>query len=384
MERKSFLDGQQIVKITSYLTMQRKVLGHPYHLISNKNKAIRGLCIYGAGFILEKEEVTKLITKNPKNKDVIFPYLTGQDLNTNFDQSCVRSIINFKNFPIDKDHDDFKNPVGGPYASDYPDCLEIAEKLVKPERKDVQSNAWRQKWWQYASSGDKLDLAIQKCRRVLVRSRVSNIHSLAFVPSNFIFSDGLVVFAFDNYSSFVLLQSIAHTEWLNHNSSSMRNDVRYTPTDCFETFPFPDLNPTTQQQLEAIGENYYNHRQKIMTATQLGLTKTYNRFHDPNETDPEIEKLRQLHIEMDNAVATAYNWNDLLTGDGLNHDFHQTKQGLRFTISEQNRREILDRLLQLNHQRYAEEVKQGLHDKTKKKASKAKKSISKDQLDLKF
>ena len=129
-----------------------------------------------------------------------------------------------------------------------------------------------------------------------------------------------------------------------------------------------------------------------MTETKLGLTKTYNRFHHPNKTDPEIEKLRQLHIEMDNAVAAAYGWKDLIAplskggwGDkGLNHDFHQTKQGLRFTISEQNRREILDRLLQLNHQRYAEEVKQGLHDKAKKKASKAKKSTSKDQLDLKF
>jgi hypothetical protein len=121
-----------------------------------------------------------------------------------------------------------------------------------------------------------------------------------------------------------------------------------------------------------------------MTETQLGLTKTYNRFHDPNETDPDIEKLRQLHRDMDNAVAAAYNWNNLLTGDGLNHDFHQTKQGLRFTISEENRREILDRLLQLNHQRYAEEVKQGLHDKTKKKASKTKKVITQnlDQLGL--
>ena len=152
-----------------------------------------------------------------------------------------------------------------------------------------------------------------------------------------------------------------------------------------------------------------------MQRNQEGLTKTYNRFHDPDETDPEIEKLRQLHIEMDNAVCAAYGWTDLLfplskgdaegrginasnvaqnppqpllekgeNSNGLNHDFHQTKQGLRFTISEENRREILDRLLQLNHQRYAEEVKQGLHDKTKKKASKTKKVIppNPDQLGL--
>jgi hypothetical protein len=103
-----------------------------------------------------------------------------------------------------------------------------------------------------------------------------------------------------------------------------------------------------------------------MQRNQEGLTKTYNRFHDPAETDPDIQQLRQLHIEMDQAVCGAYGWNDLLS-QSLNHDFHDTKQGLRFTISDGARREILDRLLQLNHRRYAEEVKQGLHNKKGKK-----------------
>ncbi|MHC5717578.1 MAG: hypothetical protein ACYTX0_37115 [Nostoc sp.] len=96
---------------------------------------------------------------------------------------------------------------------------------------------------------------------------------------------------------------------------------------------------------------------------QEGLTKTYNRFHNPDETAADIQQLRELHIEMDNAVAAAYSWQDL----ELSHGFHQTKQGLRFTISETARREVLDRLLELNHQRYSDEVAQGLHDKGKKK-----------------
>lgn len=65
---------------------------------------------------------------------------------------------------------------------------------------------------------------------------------------------------------------------------------------------------------------------------------------------------------MDQAIA-AYDWQDLHLGNG----FHKTKQGDRFTISETARREVLDRLLELNHQRYAEEVAQGLHDKKKAK-----------------
>jgi len=111
-----------------------------------------------------------------------------------------------------------------------------------------------------------------------------------------------------------------------------------------------------------------------MQTRQEGLTKTYNRFHNPEETAADIQQLRSLHIEMDNAVAAAYGWQDI----DLGHDFHQTKQGLRYTISETARREVLDRLLLLNHERYAEEVAQGLHDKGKKKGKTNKKTPKKE------
>ena len=73
--------------------------------------------------------------------------------------------------------------------------------------------------------------------------------------------------------------------------------------------------------------------------------------------------MRALHKEIDEAVARTYGWDDL----DLGHGFHVTKQGLRYTISEEARREVLGRLLQLNHERYAEEVAMGLHEKGAKK-----------------
>jgi hypothetical protein len=106
-----------------------------------------------------------------------------------------------------------------------------------------------------------------------------------------------------------------------------------------------------------------------------GLTTLYNRFHDADETAADIHELRGLHVEVDQAVAAAYGWSDL----DLGHGFHETKQGIRFTINEPARREVLQRLLKLNHERYAEEVKQGLHDKkgAAKKAVARKKTASK-------
>ena len=163
------------------------------------------------------------------------------------------------------------------------------------------------------------------------------------------------------------MQSTIHEAWAREFSSTLRNDMQYTPSACFETFPFPTPNPsdlsTQFPTLNTIGETYYIHRQAVMRERQEGLTKTYNRFHNANETASDIQRLRELHIEMDQAVAAVYGWQDL----DLGHGFHKTKQGDRFTISETARREVLDRLLELNHQRYAEEVAQGLHDKGKKK-----------------
>ena len=178
----------------------------------------------------------------------------------------------------------------------------------------------------------------------------------------------------------------------------MKGDRRYSPSDCFQTFPFPQ-NLTTEQEteLETIGEQYHEHRRQLMLGIQLGLTKTYNLFHSQplrsataeelalddkpfekllgkeaahlrkqlartpeatltfNEAVAGIEHLRSLHVQMDTAVRNAYGWQDLELG----HFFHEVdylseNDRVRYTISPAGRREVLKRLLLLNHKLYAE------------------------------
>ena len=86
----------------------------------------------------------------------------------------------------------------------------------------------------------------------------------------------------------------------------------YTPSDCFETFPFP-VHWETRPVLKAAGKAYYEFRAALMVRNNEGLTKTYNRFHDPDERDPDILKLRDLHAAMDRAVLDAYGWSDIPT-----------------------------------------------------------------------
>jgi hypothetical protein len=370
-QQKFVLNEHPVDGITAFLTVPGKAVGKPYRLVANEGKSFQGSNILGLGFTMPPEEAKELIAKDPKNKAVLFPYLNGQDLNSNPDQSPSRWVINFQDWPLDADHDDPKNPKGAPYAADYPDCLAIVEDKVKPEREaNKYSKTAREKWWLYERNRPELYGAIAECDRVLVAVQTSKFLSLSFQPTGIIYSHMTVVFNLSDYASFAVLNASWHTDWIVEYCSSLETRLRYIPTDGFETFPFPENTDT----LEQIGETYYTHRQTIMQTRQEGLTKTYNRFHDPTCTDPDIQTLRHLHIQMDTAVAAAYGWHDL----PLNHDFHDTKQGLRFTISETARREVLDRLLALNHQRYAEEVAQGLHDKKKGKGTK-KKSKTKTQ-----
>ncbi|MBE9044591.1 restriction endonuclease [Pleurocapsales cyanobacterium LEGE 10410] len=370
-QNECYLDDKTVTGITPYLTIPGKAVGKPYRLAANQSKSFIGSYVLGMGFVLPPEEAQALIEKDSRNKDVLFPYLNGQDLNSNPDQSPSRWVINFHNWALDEEHDDPKKPKGRPYAADYPDCLKILEEKVKDERLAKAADVAAAPWWQFWRSRGELYEAIAGRDRVLCKTRHSPNCAFEFVKTGVVFQESMTVFAISTYPELAILSSTFHEFWAwKHGSTLGGHTLRYSPSDCFETFPFPE----STTNLETIGETYYNHRQTIMQTRQEGLTKTYNRFHDPAETSEDIIKLRQLHGSMNYAVAQAYSWDDLVEGEGLNHDFHETKQGLRYTISESIRREILDRLLQLNFDRYAEEVAQGLHDKKKGKSKKKKKA----------
>jgi hypothetical protein len=209
--------------------------------------------------------------------------------------------------------------------------------------------------------------------KVLAVSLVNNHLGFGVIPTGWVYAHKLAVFPLDDRGHFAVLQSNMHYHWAWHQCSTMRRDINYSPSDCFETFPFP----TAINNLNRIGMRYYLQRQSIMETRKDGLTRTYNRLHNSADRAGDIEQLRTLRAEMDCLVADAYGWTDL----DLGHDFHETKQGIRFTVSESARREILDRLLALNHQRYAEEVAQGLHDKgSKPKATRKKAKADQEEL----
>ncbi len=214
------------------------------------------------------------------------------------------------------------------------------------------------------------------------------------MPSNVVFSEGLVIVADQHYSTFSILKSRLHEVWVRFFGSSLEDRLRYTPSDCFETFPFP-ANWETDPTLEAIGKTYYDYRADLMVCNNQGLTDTYNRFHDPTERDPDILHLRHLHEQMDLAVLAAYGWPDIDTTCGFALDYLDTdpddlppaaaervasgdlffatadeaaafgalistgkrKLPWRYKWPEATHDQVLARLLDLNQQRHLEEVR---------------------------
>ncbi|MEI6414278.1 MAG: DNA methyltransferase [Pseudomonadota bacterium] len=358
------LNGQPMAGITPYLTAPGAVAGNPFRLAENADKSFQGSIVLGMGFVLTPDEAQALIAHNSRNKACLFPYLNGEDLNSRWDQSPSRWVINFHDWPLNRHADgiwwtadtrqrkewlrssmvpaDYPDPV----AADYPELLVIVEEKVKPERMNNNRKARRERWWQYAERCPDLYATIAGMGRVLCKTRHSPNCAFGIVETGVVFQESLVVIIGPIFS---ILSSTFHEVWAwEYGSTLGGNTLRYSPSDCFETFPFPQ----NLASLEPIGERYYTHRQTIMQTQQQGLTSTYNRFHNPHDTAPDIQTLRDLHMEMDNAVAAAYGWQDL----ALDHGFHDTKQGVRFTVCDAARRELMDRLLALNHQRHWEEV----------------------------
>ncbi|NTW45304.1 MAG: hypothetical protein HGB14_12975, partial [Anaerolineaceae bacterium] len=298
----------------------------------------------------ENDEAKELISISTANQECLFPYLNGQDINSSLTQSPTRWVIDFGNR-------EFNN------AQNYPDLLKILEKRVKPERMKLRTDIstyerMRKYWWQHQEFAVKLKETIRPLTKFLTRSRVSELHMLTFASKEWFCGDATAIFAFDTFSQFAILQSSLHEVWLRRQASTMRTDIRYTPSDCFQTFPFPQGSLADKiVDAEMTGQAFYEHRQQTMVTYQFGLTKLYNIFNNQACQDNDIIEMRRLHSAMNQSVLACYGWQDI----DLQHDFYPNdRKKIRFTPAPEAQREIFIRLMDLNQKIAAEEAAKGI------------------------
>jgi len=355
------LDGRPVAHISSYL-LESLHEATPRRLPGAARYFSLGSKIYGQGFLFADDDpaatplatLATLLASNPRLRARILPYIGGHEVNQSPTQSPARHAIDLSDLGTEAE------------LLDWPELAAIVRARVKPGRDRLGQNPnnvpLKRRWWAYQAHRPSLYAAIRGLPRVLVLSRMSRSFGFTFLPPDYIYSEQLVVFTLDTFSAFATLQSRVHEIWARAFSSSMKDDLRYTPSDCFETFPFPP-DWHDDPVLEATGARYYQLRAELMLRANEGLTALYNRFHDPNERSPDILELRERHAAIDRAVLTAHGWSDLAARvtcefrlDHEDDDESTTKKKpWRHRWPQDLHDEVLARLLDLNLQRAAEE-----------------------------
>lgn len=357
-------DDTPVPRISTLLEPAGSVKGKPERLNENQGIAFQGCIVLGKGFILDPEEAAEWIAADSRNAEVLFPYLNGDDLNSRPDCSPSRWVIDFGT----------RSEVGArTYELPYGRVLE----QVRSERAKNKRKTRRDYWWRFAENASGMRKAIADLDEVLVIARVSKTVMPVRVSTGNVMSEATVVFATDSHAQQAVLSSSFHQYWAIAYGSGMRSDPRYTPSDVFETFPRP--KPT--EELENIGRVLDVKRREIMLRRELGLTKLYNLVNDPGlETgaDPDVDRMRAIHVELDETVAAAYGWDDL----DLTHSFHSYRKVTRWTVPPAVRVEILDRLLEENHRRAAAEALTQSSSPAKRGRKAAKTPIQEETLDI--
>ena len=354
------LDDESVDRISSFL-IAGSVDEPPIRLVSNPYFSL-GSKIYGQGFVFDDHDpkansiaLMRDLVADTVTRDRIRPYVGGEDLNDVPEPLARRFVIDL-NDVMDE---------GG--LNKFPTLRTVVEQKVKPERMKLGANPnnvpLKRQWWRYQAHRPALYGKLRHVKYALACSQVSKHLAFSRYPASMMFAHTAVVIPTDSNSVFGCVQSRIHEVWARFFASTLEDRLRYTPSDCLETFAF-SANYSSDTLLEGGAAAYHDHRASLMISRNEGLTKTYNRFHDRAETARDIQYLRELHHEMDVVVLRAYGWNDLAdhaAPEFLTEDTEPDHryQGRLFWPAA-FRDEVLARLLDLNARRAAEERAAGL------------------------
>ena len=394
IESQPMLNGKPVLEITAYL-FHFGPDDNPACLRVNRPLVHSGTNINGKGFVLSSEERDSFIARDSGTAERIRAYMGAEEMNQTANASHSRYVI-------------YMEGLSESEIQHWPLLFARLHATVRLQRVDSSEERLRERWWLYSRPAKDLYQASRGMSRLLAGGRAGPHICFAFQPPDTVFADTLTLFLFDKFPGFAILQARAHEVWARFFGSSFKDDPRYIPEDCFETFPFP-AGFGTNAALEAAGREYYEFRAALMQELWLGLTEIYNHFHSPDDealarlealyrkraATPDwrtaeavpadrspltlyatpaaaltaVLRLRALHAAMDTAVLTAYGWTDLIPkctceflldyedeeSDAEESAGRKKKKPWRYRWPDEVRDEVLARLLKLNAERAEEE-----------------------------
>jgi len=330
------LGGQHVHSINSGLEEELDI-PRPVKLRSWKGRFSQGQDIMGRGFELTAEERADLLGRDPRSEEVIFPLFNGQDLNTMGALEPYRWVIYFRDWPETA-------------ARKYPAAFRLVEDQVKPYRESLTGQIHQDCYWKFWDLRPQLIRELEQRKTILASAINSKYVSFRRVPTGNVYNKKTKLYFLDTWWEFAVLQSSFHQEWAFWTCGTLgASTINYSTSAALETWPMPTKLDDHQDELELLGREYHAMREHILLEGGVGLTKLYNRFHDPKDADEEVEQLRRRHAELDSAVARAYGWD----GTSCEHGFHEVgylpeNDRVRFTLSDAARSAALRRLALLN------------------------------------
>ena len=303
-------------------------------LRANEGLASMGPALGGRGFVLSPAEARQL---DPQGTAYWLKRLTtGKDITG---RHRHRFVIDVRNFDTE-----------AALRKALPRVYHRLKELVYPTRVRNNDPKLREFWWKFRRSNDVYFSATEGLSRFIATVETTKHRNFVFVGGRELLEHGVVGFGSDDAWILGVLSSRHHISWTLANGGTLEDRPRYNKDVCFDTFPFPNANPTQQATIRTIAEEQDAHRNRVSeTETSLTLTIIYNVLAklqagvEPSALDDGDREVfdaalvlvvRDLHGRLDAAVADAYGWPPDLADD-----------------------EIVARLVALNAQRAAEEAK---------------------------
>jgi hypothetical protein len=282
-----FLDGKPVSGITPSL---REGSTHQQALVlaGNRDVCFIGNVLNGEGFILTGDEAKILIAADPKNSQVVKPFITGRDILKRPDMGPARWVIDFGTMELEE-------------AARFAAPMKIVRERVKPERDLKSDKRYREVWWQFGRPVPSMRAAVEGLERFALTSIVGKRLILTWSEPGVVPSHACAVFAFTDDYWFGIFSSRLHEIWALHNNSSLGATPRYTPSTAFETFPLPDPSPTQRHRIAEIARNIVMARTEACASTGYGLTKVYNLMDEGG-----FAELARATEELNRAVMDAY------------------------------------------------------------------------------
>jgi hypothetical protein len=300
-------------------------------LLSNSKVSNLGVSLHGLGFLVTAEEAARLglgriegLEKHIRN------YRNGRDL-TGVSRDLM--VIDLYGLSIDE------------VRYRFPEVYQWVYERVKPERDQNKRKSRRENWWLFADSHAELRRMLERLSRYVVTVETAKHRFFLFLDDSILPDHRLIAIALDDAFHLAVLSSRIHITWALAAGGTLEDRPVYNKTRCFDPFPFPVSTEQQKARVRELGEALDAHRKRQQAQhPSLTITEMYNVLEKLRRGEPLgdrervthehglVSVLRQLHDDLDRAVADAYGWPATLADE-----------------------EILERLVRLNAARAAEE-----------------------------